>query len=87
MLPRFRHGDVVMINALDRDVSADGIYVFVQEGKLLVKRLQRLPGHRIRVCSENDRYAPYDLDESALGDHGADSTFVVGRVVWAGIHV
>lgn len=84
MAPRFNDGDVVMINDAASEIDVPAIYVFVQEGLMLVKRLQRLPGGRVRVSSENAAYESYELDASVL--ERADS-FVVGRVVWAGVRV
>ncbi len=47
---------------------------------LLVKRLQRLPGKKIKVSSDNLSYAPYTIDIQTANKDFA----VIGRVVWAG---
>ena len=59
-------------------VPADGIYVLRLDDTLLVKRLQRLPGRRLRVSSDNPAYEPFEL---TLDDPG-EAPVVIGRVVW-----
>ena len=65
-------------------IDVPAIYVFVQEGLMLVKRLQRLPGGRVRVSSENGAYESYELDAAVLE---RPDSFIVGRVVWAGVRI
>jgi len=45
------------------------------DDSLFVKRIQRFPGHKYRVISDNPRYEPFELAES-------DSFEVIGRVVY-----
>ena len=47
---------------------------------LLVKRLQALPGGKVRVTSDNAAFDPWTLDLSEVGGDVA----IVGRVVWSG---
>lgn len=81
MEPTLRAGDVILVDRRDgAAIPCDGIYVLRMDGALLVKRLQRLPGRRIRVVSDNPAYAPIDLSLNSPGEDLA----VIGRVVWSG---
>jgi len=81
MEPAMRAGDIILVNRVNQAISADGIYVLQMEGTLLVKRLQRLPGNRIRITSDNPAYQPFEMELAALD---ADGNALVGRVVWIG---
>lgn len=81
MEPTLRPGDMVLVDRCQaHNVPRDGIYVIRMDDSLLVKRLQRLPGHRVRVTSDNPAYEPFDLD---LNTH-QEELAVIGRVIWAG---
>ncbi|AZM97883.1 S24 family peptidase [Vreelandella venusta] len=41
----------------------DGV-LFQLDGQVHVKRLQHLPGNRIRVISDNTLYPSYEMDET-----------------------
>lgn len=58
------------------DVREDDIYFFRLEGSTQFKRLQRLPGSRIRVISDNKAYPPLEVE---IGD-GTDFA-VLGKVL------
>ena len=58
----------------------DGIYVIRLEDTLLVKRLQRLPGHSLQVSSDNPTYSVFNV---SLARSSTDFA-IIGRVVWAG---
>ena len=79
MEPTLRPGDLILVDHRQGlQVPADGIYVLRKEKTLLVKRLQRLPGRRLRVSSDNPAYEPFEL---TLDDPG-EAPVVIGRVVW-----
>lgn len=59
------------------DIREDDVYVFRLEGAVQIKRLQRLPGQRIRIKSDNPHY---DDVEIAVDD-GLDFE-VLGRVLF-----
>lgn len=80
MEPSLRPGDVILVDHSDNTARRDGIYVIRMDGALLVKRLQRLPGAKIRVSSDNPAYTPFEIDLVKVGDGVA----VIGRVVWTG---
>lgn len=81
MEPTLRPGDVILV---DRRVPergpVDGIHVMRMDDSLLVKRLQRLPGRRLKVSSDNSAYEPFEVELAALDGEMS----VLGRVVWAG---
>jgi len=77
MEPTLRPGDVILVNHRDTGPSRDGIYVLRMDDALLVKRLQRLPGGRIRASSDNPAYQPFEVDVTG-------EVAVIGRVVWSG---
>lgn len=80
MEPTFSHGDMVLVEIGDGEVVRDGLHVLRINDHLMVKRLQLLPGNRIRVTSDNPRYEPFEIGLSEEGDQ----IKVVGRVVWFG---
>ena len=81
MEPTLRPGDVILIDRRQAtDVPRDGIYVIRIGDTLLVKRIQRLPGKRVKVKSDNAAYEPFELD---LHQQNGEID-IIGRVVWAG---
>jgi len=64
MEPEFRSGERLLITTRvsEYSVTVDGVYLFRLEDTVQVKRLQRLPQHRIRVLSANDSYPPFEID-------------------------
>tara|TARA_R110002050_G_scaffold269917_1_gene412456 strand:+ start:65239 stop:66072 length:834 start_codon:yes stop_codon:yes gene_type:complete len=80
MEPSLRPGDVILVDHSDNTARRDGIYVLRMDGALLVKRLQRLPGAKIKVSSDNPIYDTYEVD---LAKVGVDIS-IIGRVVWTG---
>lgn len=59
-----------------KDINEDDVYHIRLEGAMQIKRLQRRPGSRIRVVSDNDAYENYDI----VLDDGVDFE-VLGRVL------
>lgn len=79
MEPELRHGDLVMVNLADRNVSFAGIFVLSCGDDILIKRCMMLPGNdppRLRIMSTNPIYPPFDLAETECTIHG--------RVIWKG---
>ncbi len=71
-----KSGDRVVVNlTLVNPMANAGIYCLYHGGALAVRRLQMTPeGDRIRVLSDNARYAGYDVEGGRAQ--------IVGRVVW-----
>lgn len=81
MEPSLRPGDVVLVDRTHIAPKRDGIYVIRMGDSLLVKRLQRLPNHRLKVTSDNPAYEPFEISL----DFDLDNEFeVIGRVIWSG---
>lgn len=82
MTPTLHPGDVILVDRRNgENITTDGIYVIRMGDSLLVKRIQRLPGQKLRISSDNPAYQPFELkiDEAA-----SDELAIIGRVVWSG---
>jgi phage repressor protein C with HTH and peptisase S24 domain len=64
MNPTLNPGDLVLIDTQSLDVSS-GIYVFVYEGDILVKRLARI-GRKISIISDNSVYPSQELSSADI---------------------
>lgn len=72
-------GGLVPVQRFDptwTELREDDVYLFRLEGAIQIKRLQRRPGERIRVVSDNDNYDDFNI---ALDD-GVDFE-ILGRVL------
>lgn len=77
MEPALTSGEVVMVDTSAATESVrDGIHVIQMDGSVMIKRLQRLPGNRVKVTSDNDLYTPF---EASLNNNEIQ---IIGRVVW-----
>lgn len=76
MEPAIDSGSKLLCSKAEYHLSGDGIFIIRQDGDLMVKRLQRLPGI-IRVLPENPEYQAYDVP---LND-GVDFK-IIGRVLY-----
>lgn len=74
-----RPGDVMIVNKTDTDAQKDGVYVLRVDDALMVKRLQRLPGDRLRVISDNPSYQAFEVDLKAR----SSGLQIIGRVIYA----
>lgn len=81
MEPALRPGDVILVDHTDNIAKRDGIYVIRMGESLLVKRLQRLPNHRLKVTSDNPAYEPFEI---SLDFDLQNELSIIGRVVWSG---
>lgn len=83
MSPELESGDTVLVDRGRTNIAGDGIYVISVDGMLYCKRLQLLPGRKLRVISINQAYEPYDV--SLPDEHGqSDHIEIIGRVVRQG---
>lgn len=81
MEPTLHNGDIILVNVGNHSVVRDGVYVVRIGAATLVKRLQLLPGNKLKVKSDNEGvYESFLVDLEKLGDEVS----VIGRVVWAG---
>lgn len=61
MADTIKPDDMVFVDPSEAKQPSDGIWVFALEESLFIKRLQFLPGRKIKVTSDNPRYEPYLL--------------------------
>lgn len=76
---RYRMHSLVPVARFDEkveDIQEDSVYHIRLEGAIQIKRLQRLPGQRIRIISDNDAYP----NEILQLDEGIDFE-VLGQVL------
>lgn len=76
MEPTIQDNAPVVIAIHDRAIRSGKIYAFKIDGEPLLKFLDKLPGGRIRIRSDNQspEFAAYDVHESEIE--------MVGRAVW-----
>lgn len=77
MSPTLENGELLICSHDVKDIDhVDGIYIIRMEGSILVKRVQRLPGERLRISSDNESYKPYEVNL----DDGLDFA-ILGKVM------
>lgn len=81
MEPTIKPGEYLIGSRAEHHTRlGDGIYVIRLEGDILVKRLQRLPGNKLRVSSDNEaHYTPFEIN---LADDALDFA-ILGKVILA----
>ncbi len=79
MSPTFVDGDPLLVDTGVVDVKIDAVYVFDLDGELYIKRLQRMPGHKIRVISDNrGAFDSYDLTPDQITRMNVRGMIVLG---------
>ena len=78
MEPTIRNGWNALCHGGRKTVRA-GLYAVRVDGAEMLKRLESLPGGKIRVSSDNKSYSEYIIDETSTADFE-----VLGEVVWIG---
>ncbi len=73
MADTFSAGDAVIIDKTKLMPSPSGIFVVLQAGAKVVRRLQLLSESTVRVSCDNRLYGPVDIDLATVQ--------IVGRVV------
>jgi phage repressor protein C with HTH and peptisase S24 domain len=56
MEPTLNNGNIIFIDKTKQDVSKDGIYAFINENGLFVKRMQRRIDGSLDIISDNKEY-------------------------------
>lgn len=80
MEPTLHAHDVVLVDRSFKELNGDGIYVLVMDGKLLIKRLQSLPGKKVSVSADNPAYKSFIISD----DLDSPDLYLIGKVVWTG---
>jgi phage repressor protein C with HTH and peptisase S24 domain len=80
MEPTISDNNSIMVDRSDCDPQDGRMYVIRVDGHLLVKRTQIIPGHGVKLISDNKDYEPMLVKL----DGSASDIEVIGRVVWIG---
>ena len=75
MQPALSEGDKAIVDLMNKDIAAGGIFVLDNLQLLFVKRLELTATGRVRIISENKQYAS---EEASL-----EEIYIVGRVLGA----
>lgn len=75
---QIKNGSLILVDKSVTEFGNDGIYVVSIDDALFVKRLQFLPGKKMRVKSDNPAYDPFDVSLET------DVINIIGKVIWAG---
>lgn len=79
MEPTLRHGDLLLLDLTQSQVSDDAIYAVRFRELLLIKRLQVMPDGSILVHSDNRSYADHTVHSEEVS-----TLNIIARVVWMG---
>lgn len=75
MSPSLKHGDLVLIDKGNTEVRDNALYAITVNEDLLIRRLQHLPGKKIKVIADNKQEVePFELP--------LDELDVVGKLIW-----
>lgn len=78
MIPEILPEERVMVDTSQTFVGPEGIYLLWESDSLLVKRVQKLPGKKLRIVSRNPEYLPYEQPVEEVRVLGR----VIGRWEW-----
>jgi SOS-response transcriptional repressor LexA len=73
MEPTLNNGNIIFIDKTKQNVSKDGIYAFINENGLFVKRIQRRVDGGLDVISDNKEYPMQIVEKNGIN--------VLGKVV------
>jgi phage repressor protein C with HTH and peptisase S24 domain len=73
MEPTLNNGNIIFIDKTKTDVNKDGIYAFINENGLFVKRIQRRVDGGLDVISDNKEYPMQVVQKNGID--------VLGKVV------
>jgi DNA-binding XRE family transcriptional regulator len=82
MMPTFSAGSLVLVDMNQSDISADAIFALRQDDKVIVRRIQKMVNGDIHVKTDNPRY-----EDQIVRSESLPMLDVVGRVIWAGVHL
>ena len=73
MEPTLNNGNIIFIDKTKQNVSKDGIYAFINENGLFVKRIQRRVDGGLDVISDNKEYPMQIVNKNGIN--------ILGKVV------
>ena len=82
MEPTLQVGDFVLVDTNNRALEAisHGIYLLKLDDRILIKRLQYMPGNTLKVLSDNSAYEAFSFE---LSNQPANLN-IMGKIVWFG---
>ncbi|HEY4316017.1 MAG TPA: S24 family peptidase [Herbaspirillum sp.] len=83
MEPLLRHGHPALIKPHSSETLREGPYLLRMEGYLMLKHVQRLPGGRLRIWSENQSTSAYQALEVEWPPAKGVDFQILGRVLWS----
>jgi phage repressor protein C with HTH and peptisase S24 domain len=83
MEPLLRHGHPALIKPHSSETLREGPYLLRMEGYLMLKHVQRLPGGRLRIWSENQSTSAYQAIEVEWPPAKGVDFQILGRVLWS----
>lgn len=83
MEPLLRHGHPALIKPHSSETLREGPYLLRMEGYLMLKHVQRLPGGRLRIWSENQTTSAYQAIEVEWPPANGVDFQILGRVLWS----
>jgi phage repressor protein C with HTH and peptisase S24 domain len=83
MEPVLRHGHPALIKPHSSETLREGPYLLRMEGYLMLKHVQRLPGGRLRIWSENQSTSAYQAIEVEWPPAKGVDFQILGRVLWS----
>ena len=75
---QIKDGGLILVDKSITEFKNDGVYVIALDDALYGKRLQILPGRKLKVKSDNLNYDPFEVSLDT------DNFHIVGKVIWAG---
>jgi len=66
MEPTLNNGNIIFIDKTKQDLNKDGIYAFVNENGLFVKRIQRRVDGKLDVISDNKEYPMQVVNKNGI---------------------
>lgn len=79
MEPVIHTGNILLCDKGRVGILREGIYLLRIGEMLLVKNIQALPGHKLKVYSINPSYSPLEIDLSSESD-----VEIIAQVIWIG---
>ncbi|MGY6771859.1 XRE family transcriptional regulator [Gallibacterium sp. ZY190522] len=76
MAPTINKGDLVFIDTKIDYYDTEGVYIFLLNGDLYIKRLMRLPTNSYKAISDNKVYPDFDISDELF-----DTAKIVGKFI------
>ncbi len=81
MEPDLCDNDLILLDRAQTSPRDGDIYVLRYSGHLFVKRVQLMPGNRVKLCSSNPLYDPITVANGRTSDATTEDLTFIGRVV------